>query len=292
MNVLQFTSNLARSCLLSEINLTPKPGLVDRENCGAHTDMDYGLFIDSIEAISPFFGSFFSCGERTRGASASDTLSLLRTCGLTCERAMFSATGGVNTHKGAIFSLALLCGAVGRLANTKLQCHGFDICNEVSTLCSGIVARDLGNARHKINKTAGEIIYLRYGFAGARGEAESGFATVRKHSLPTYNYAILNGACKEDAALGALLSLMAHNEDTNVICRSGLSGLKFVQAKASDILNTFYSGNFLKFRSELRDLDDVFVARRISPGGSADLLSVTLFLAHIEAISPERERLC
>lgn len=292
MNARQFISNLARSCLLREINLTPKPGLVDRENCGAHTDMDYGLFIHSIDAISPFFERFFTCGERTCDASASETLDRLRTCGLACERAMFSATGGVNTHKGAIFSLALLCGAAGRLANTMPQSLGFGICNEVSTLCAGIVERDLGNARHKINKTAGEKIYLRYGFAGARGEAESGFATVRKYSLPAYNSAILNGASKEDAALGALLSLMAHNEDTNVICRAGLSGLNFVQGKAADILNTFDSGNFPKFRSELRDLDGAFVNRRISPGGSADLLSVTLFLAHIEAISPESERLC
>ncbi|HAU5438284.1 TPA: hypothetical protein JD175_08220 [Cronobacter sakazakii] len=139
--------SLAVAALYAELNLTPKPGLVDCANSGAHRDMDHALFVASIRAIAPWLRVFYQQGVQDAGLAESEMLRRLRPAGLACEQAMFSATGGVNTHKGGIFSLGLLCAAAGRLAAQGESLTPTALCMTVSAMTRGIVARELAHGR-------------------------------------------------------------------------------------------------------------------------------------------------
>ncbi|MFS2224629.1 triphosphoribosyl-dephospho-CoA synthase CitG [Pantoea sp. B65] len=262
---------LAEQALLQEIWLTPKPGLVDADNNGAHRDMDLPLFLASIAAIAPWFAQFFCAGQQAAALPAGQALAQLRPMGLACEQAMFTATAGVNTHKGGIFSLGLLCFAAGRLTQRSLPLSRKRLCDEVAALCAGMVRRELQHSRRQA--TVGERLFQRYGLTGARGETESGFATIRRHVLPYWHQ-------QQDPTrqlLNALLRLMAVNADTNLVARGGLSGLRYVQQSARQLLINDWQ------ISDLSAMNDALVARNLSPGGSADLLAVSMVLAALPA---------
>lgn len=261
-------AELAALALYEELALTPKPGLVDRVNSGAHSDMDYGLFIRSIAAIQPWFVVFEQLGEIHADRDAGEMLRLLRPAGIACEQAMFAATGNVNTHKGGIFSLGLLCCAAGRLRGQGKSLSADALCCEVSHICHGLVAREL--AARSGMATAGERQYHLLGLTGARGEAESGFATVRKHVLPGWQQ--YRG---ERRLQRALLQLMAVNPDSNLVSRGGIGGLHYVQAYAGNLLANGWD------HEALAEMDRQLTARRLSPGGSADLLAVAWVLGGI-----------
>lgn len=259
---------LAASALRMEIDLTPKPGLVDRLGNGAHKDMDYPLFLASIAAIAPWFPCFYELGIDTAEQAPASLLAALRDAGMACEQAMFAATSGVNTHKGGIFSLGLLCGVAGRLQAQGERLTRERLCQEVALLCQGMVEREL--ARGARGRTAGEQLYLRFGLTGARGEVQSGFATVRRHLLPHWP---ASGHADEQHLLQALLRLMAVNPDTNLVSRGGMAGLHYVQHYARQLLrNGWHHG-------DLVEMDRQLIARNLSPGGSADLLAVAWLLA-------------
>ncbi|VDY63262.1 triphosphoribosyl-dephospho-CoA synthase [Shimwellia blattae] len=213
---------LAEQALCQELELTPKPGLVDRVNSGAHRDMNYMTFIRSIRAVAPWLRVFEHCGYQHACLPASQVLALLRPAGLACEQAMFEATGGVNTHKGGIFSLGLLCCAAGRLHGRQQPVTTGTLCEEVSQICDGLVRRELaggpsGNQTGgQCSMTAGQRQYQSAGLTGARGEAESGFATVRRYVLPWWYQ-----EQGERRLHNALLRLMAVNPDSNLISRGG-----------------------------------------------------------------------
>ncbi|EOC1350353.1 triphosphoribosyl-dephospho-CoA synthase CitG [Cronobacter dublinensis] len=257
---------LAVAALYAELNLTPKPGLVDRANSGAHRDMDHALFVASINAIAPWLRVFYQQGAQDAGQPEREMLRRLRPAGLACEQAMFSATGGVNTHKGGIFSLGLLCAAAGRLSAKGEPLSATTLCMTVSAMTRGIVVRELAHGRRAA--TAGERLYRECGLTGARGEAESGFAIVRRHVLPFWR-----PAQGERGLQQALLRLMAINPDTNLASRGGLAGLRYVQAYASGLLARGWD------EDALREMDRALIARNLSPGGSADLLAVSWLLA-------------
>ncbi|MTJ84207.1 MAG: triphosphoribosyl-dephospho-CoA synthase CitG [Telmatospirillum sp.] len=276
---------LAYRALLQEVTLTPKPGLVDRANTGAHDDMDLATFFASARAIAPWFGRFLTEGGRTAGDPAPLALGALRRLGMACEQAMFAATGGVNTHKGSIFAFGLLCGAAGRLLAGGRPFDRVILCREVEHLCEGLVARDLSG--RAASATAGERLFHHHGMTGARGEAASGFATVRHHALPALFAARAAGAPPRMALFQAFLTLLAVNPDTNLVARGGLPGLAHVQARARRLLDDggWAAPGFLK---KMADFDQDLIARRLSPGGSADLLAVTWFLAYLPPVSSLR----
>ena len=222
---------LAHAALLRELRLTPKPGLVDRANSGAHHDMDLPMFRASAAAIAPWLAVFFQRGVAHNQLAPSAFLATLRADGLACERAMLRATQGVNTHKGSIFAFGLLCAAGGRLAGRGDVPDRESICAEVAALCSGLVSRELCRANN--SQTAGERLYAQHGLTGARGEAQSGFATARSVGVPPYQLALALGLGEERALLEALLHLMARNPDTNLVARGGLAGLALVQNHAA-----------------------------------------------------------
>lgn len=251
---------LAEAALWQELELTPKPGLVDKLNNGAHRDMDHALFVRSIAAITPWFSRFAELGSAHADKPADEQLRVLRPMGMACEQAMYAATNGVNTHKGGIFALGLLCFAAGRVKRVSAD----SLCCEVSNLCSGLVSREL--AARSGQATAGERQYKLYGLTGARGEAESGFATVRK-ALAQWD-----GHSLHDL----LLRLMSVNQDSNLVSRGGIEGLRYVQGYARKLLAAGWD------REALLRMDNTLIARNLSPGGSADLLSVGWVLAAIK----------
>lgn len=269
----------AYQSLIKEVELTPKPGLVDCLNTGSHRDMDIGTFRASAAAIAPWFPVFFQRGLAEHALPARDFLPLLREEGLACERDMFRATNGINTHKGSIFALGLLCAAAGRLCGAGLAIERESLCSEVAAICAKLVTEELGAAREA--RTAGELLFQRYGLTGARGEAASGFATVRDHGLMPYAAARAQG-CDERAALHeVLLHLMAYNRDTNLVARGGMQGLEYVQDYARGLLAEGCLRTDLT--DQLTRFDEALIARNLSPGGSADLLAVTWFLSRFPA---------
>lgn len=143
MNAVEI-GDLAYEALLAEVNATPKPGLVDRANAGAHTDMDHGTFLLSAEALRPWFREFARLGEASAPKAPEAVLPSLRPAGIAAEEAMFAATGGVNTHKGAIFSLGLLTTAAVRLTALNRPLTPEDTAATAGAFVSGICERELG----------------------------------------------------------------------------------------------------------------------------------------------------
>jgi len=279
--VVTLIASYAHRALWTELMLTPKPGLVDRRNSGAHRDMDGQTFLASTRAIAPWWSRFAKIGYAGAHIPAGDFLPLARPAGLLCEKTMFQATGGVNTHRGAIFSLGLLCCGAGRLQAAGIELTQERLCAEVANICVGLLDREL-SGMHGI-KTAGERGFRRHGLIGARGEAASGYSLVRTVALPVYDRLRRNGVAEDRALLQVLLHLLAVNRDTNLVSRGGLAGLDYVRQYARKLLR---EGGALApdGLTKMEAFDDELIARHLSPGGSADLLGVTRFLANFPAI--------
>ena len=264
---------LAERALLYEACASPKPGLVDAENSGAHTDMTLFTFLSSAAALRGFFEDCARLGARTRNDSPESAFHRLRYLGIRAETEMRRAAGGANTHKGAVFSLGILCCAAGRLGEGARA----DALTEASAELAKFSLRDLSRADENGNSalppTGGEAQYAAYGLTGARGEAASGFSSVRDLALPALEAALASGKGWNDAALDALTRLMTRVSDSNVIRRAGMRGQEYVFERAREI-----DGLPDKAKA-LRALNDEFVKRNISPGGCADLLAVALFLS-------------
>lgn len=194
---------------------------------------------------------------------------------------MLEATGGVNTHRGAIFAFGLLSAAAGRLVSKGEPIEQHRLCDQVARFCRGMVMQELSSASGE-QLSKGEAHFLRYGLSGARGEAESGFRTVRTQALPVFNRMMEETGDSNLALLQTLLHLMAWNDDTNLVSRGGLAGLNFVQQEAQRLL---WQGGVMADGGleALRQFDDELIARHLSPGGSADLLAVTWFLSAFPA---------
>lgn len=188
---------------------------------------------------------------------------------------MFRATYGVNTHKGSVFALGLLCCALGMILSRQQIPTPERLCQQVAYLCRGLTERELHNDPRR--ETAGQRLFHLYGLGGARAEAESGFATVLHIGLPAYRQALGGGMSRQESLLTALLSLMRVNADTNVVARGGLAGLSWLQQYAADFLER---GGLAQPDAipQLQRFDRHCIARHLSPGGSADLLVVTRFL--------------
>ena len=264
---------LAVEALLVEVAATPKPGLVDRANNGAHDDMDFFTFQASAAALAPYFAEFARAGA---GHEHLDTLlAQLRPIGCRAEAAMYARTGGVNTHKGAVFSFGVLLGAAG-----WLMAHG--VLDAAKTICAGLCRADYGAlAKDAVPTTKGQAAYLTYGLTGVRGEAEAGFPLVRAYALPLYRARRAAHTPLNDALVDVLLVLMAHNMDTNILGRHDLAMLHRVQGDAARILTLGGMGTAAG-RAAVEAFDAQLIAVWVSPGGSADLVAVTHFLYEME----------
>lgn len=271
---------LAVEAMLFEVAATPKPGLVDRENCGAHKDMDFFTFMRSASALNRTFERFVDIGMQGKSAQPGDIFKRLQQEGIVAENTMFEATGNVNTHKGMIFSLGLLCGASGWIAG-RLPMTVEHITSAAAALCEGICERAFRNLEDKRDLTKGERMFMEYGVKGVRGEAESGFETVRKVSFPLYKQLTESNIPLNDRLVQTLLHLIASVHDTNILARHNMETAAYARRYAQKAINE--GGMFTERGKRLiREMDRDFIERNISPGGCADLLAITHLLAAIE----------
>ena len=261
-------ARLAAAALVEEVYTTPKPGLVDMNNTGAHRDMTVQTFLYSAAALQPYFKEMAVLGSTL---PEDRLLPALREAGIRAEQAMFRATNGVNTHKGALFSLGLLCGCAGRCIALQATPTAETLCAMAAKLTRGICARELGTEED----THGQGVYRKYGTLGVRGEAESGFASVQRYSLPCFRQELKNGTDYGEAATKALLSLIAHVTDTTVLHRRGAETATWAAQQALQLLAHYSEEAVLA-------LDAAFIRENVSHGGCADLLAVTIFLHRLE----------
>lgn len=324
--------------LTDEVEATPKPGLVDLKDSGAHKDMDHRTFELSITAILPFIremagiGIHYGAMEETDGIQgnnepdpeqAEQLFKAIRPAGIRAEKAMFAATGGVNTHKGIIFSMGILAAAAGRFWSRRLMCSTAaapkpealrnsssgletgtadsdlrsdypgvkteELLSYCGLMCRRPMERDFSAVMPGEKNTHGELLYLKYGCRGIRGEAADGFPSVRFVGLPAlreyFDYVKLSGAhpSHNQLSLHILLHLMANVDDTNVLFRTNYESLEYVKQCALSVLSL--GGVKTEEGMEaLTRLNHDFTDKNISPGGCADLLSMTLFLWRLESL--------
>lgn len=270
-------SSIATRALLYEVDATPKPGLVDSNNTGSHKDMNIFTFEKSAIALTPYFLEFVQCGIHHCNSPLSDVFALIRPIGMKAEIDMLRATNGVNTHKGIIFSLGIICTCLGIMygkqipfSEKELQTIGREMVKEL--------ALDFKDLTSESATTNGEVLYVQYGIRGIRGEALDGYPNIFSLALPTLKMYIAQNYSLNDAGISTLLHILANTEDTNIISRSSYETLKEIQEK----LQAFIHAPTKNYSSYIENLDQTFIALNISPGGSADLLALTYFLYFYE----------
>ncbi len=255
--------------------MTPKPGLVDRADSGAHRDMDFFCFLDSAAALLPYFTL---CAEEGRRAAEEGTdperlLSCLRGPGKDAEEAMLLATGGVNTHKGAIFLLGLLTAAAGREI-AQGQRDAESILRTAGQIAVPAL-RDFADP--SAAGTAGMDQFLRAGCRGIRGEAADGFPSLKNCGLPVLKKALAEGKSCNDAGVEALLALILEVEDTTLIKRCG--SLWAAEAEKDHLRALLREETPLQAAAQLNTR---WIEKGFSAGGCADLLGAAFFLLFME----------
>lgn len=248
-------ADLAERALRLELDTTPKPGLVDRQDNGAHKDMDYALMSKSISALRPYL-------TRLAVESAKDIdPAKIKEVGIEAEKAMLKATGGVNTHKGALFSIGLSVAAASCLACSTGAVEAYSFKELVSRAASEIPsARGTHGAEAKRSFKA----------VGALENARAAYPELFADWLPYYRSLEADPfRCHK-----TLLHIMTTLDDTNILHRRGAEGLAHAEAEAARLLEDFSE-------SGLSSLNKDFIRENISPGGSADMLSLTIFINSI-----------
>ncbi|RSZ61024.1 triphosphoribosyl-dephospho-CoA synthase MdcB [Massilia atriviolacea] len=270
-------ARLAIASLYAELALYPKPGLVSLIDNGSHTDMDALTFMRSLFSLRHYFRRICMAGSEGAPFHA------LKRLGIDAEARMLRATGGVNTHRGAIFSLGLLCAAAGRaaargdaLTAPALQAHllaGWGKALADHTAAPGMRSHGLA---------AGAL----HGASGARQEAARGLPSVFGTGLGALRRTLKAGRDMRHARIDALFALMVHVSDTNVLHRGGPQGAAFVRIQASAFCHAGGTAS-QGWEAHALAIHHGFVERKLSPGGAADLLAASCF---VHALTVEHER--
>ena len=259
----------AFEALVDEALLTPKPGLIDLRGQHAHSDMSLALMCTSAHTLKPWFEAMAHTAVQHRGLFA--WRARLGALGREAEHAMLNVTGGVNTHRGAIWALGLLVAAANRPAPSLAA-----ITHQAAQLAR---CPDLFAPAQPPNK--GAIACKRYRVNGARGQAQAGFPHVTRIGLPTLQQRRNAGHNEQQARLDTLLALIATLDDTCLLSRAGPTALARMQAGARQVLQLGGSAT-AGGRSALTALNAMAQKQRLSPGGAADLLAATLFLSRLQ----------
>lgn len=272
-------STKAVEALIYEVSISPKAGLVTRESKGSHKDMDYFIFKKSAFSLKNYFKNCYDYRNNYK-LDEEAFFSDLRILGKEAEIEMFKATDNVNTHKGTIFSMGILIAVLSAALKEKRNLTLRDLVEEIKKVCKPL-ERELGE---KIDNTSGEKIFKRYGIRGARGLALSGYDIVLIDGLKKL-YKFSKSLDFETACILLLFYYIAKIDDTNIINRSDLETLENIQKESLTIFNK-YNVLELKGKSELikddmEQLNKKFIEKNISPGGSADLLILTIFMYFI-----------
>lgn len=269
--------HLASMALQVELDTTPKPGLVDRNDNGAHRDMDHALMQRSIQALHPYFVRLAQLGFNGKQPCHDEIVNI----GIEAEREMFKATGGVNTHKGALFSIGLAAVALAGEAFSRItqaeRCGtmAYNDVNskQIQSLSNSIAS--LARLFPDTNGTHGSKAKANNILKGALDNAREGYTQLFKAWLPFYIDRIAEG---DNYALHkTLLRIMCDLDDTNIVYRTSMETMKEVKTEARQMLDT--SRNIVNFEAALQAMNTDYIHRNISPGGSADMLSLVVFLS-------------
>ena len=283
----QQLATLAERALEMEVSLAPKPGLVDPISRGAHRDMDVQTFKRSIQALAPYFVAYAQAGLEHEGELVT-LFQRIRQIGQQAESAMLQATSGVNTHKGANFSLAVLLAATGYYLQTQpkkqdnLYFNDIDtgsVCQIARQMTQHLLTVDFANLQTKATLSYGEKLYLKYRITGIRGEAGNGYPCLTHHLLPLMRQMQPN----DDGTthwLRGLVYLMAISEDGNLLHRGGIAALQQVQRDMQALHEQALPADL--FHEALTAYDQQLIDQYLSPGGSADLLGLGLYFAQLE----------
>lgn len=263
---------LAVAALHAELALYPKPGLVSPVDSGAHSDMDATTFLRSLFTLRRYFVEIAAAGEA--GAPFEE----LRRLGIMAEQRMLAATGGINTHRGAIFCLGLLAAAAGWRYRHGLAANDDGLAETVVTLWGDGIAAAGGLSPD----SNGSRAIRRYGVRGARDEALEGFPTLMGVAVPALLKTQTRLGCLKRARVQALFTVMAELEDTNLLHRGGAEGLRFVQVEARRFLD--HGGVYAPHWRDLAlGLHRDCIARNLSPGGAADTLAAACFVQSLRS---------
>ncbi|WP_032881347.1 triphosphoribosyl-dephospho-CoA synthase CitG [Fusobacterium nucleatum] len=271
-------AKLATKALLYEVSISPKAGLVSRLSNGSHKDMDFYTFIDSVLSLSNYFSECYTYGQENNFYSP-NFFKNLRDLGKKAEKEMYQATNGVNTHKGTIFSMGIL---ISVLASHLKEVDKIDLkilSQKIKNMCSSLID-ELENINNF--STYGEKAFKNYHLTGARGLALSG-----------YDIVLLDGINKlkeftksldfETSCILLLFYYISLLDDTNIMNRTNFETLKEIQILCKNLYEeNVKSLSKEKIRNEMSKLNDIFIEKNISAGGSADLLILTIFIHFIK----------
>lgn len=265
----------ATLALHDELALAPKPGLVSFVDSGSHDDMDAHTFMRSLFALRHYFVQIASLGAERAGFDR------LERCGIEAEARMLAATGGVNTHRGAIFALGLLCAAA---AAAQADGQGLSA-GSVRAALQGHWGAALARRCARPPSLPGGVAARRFGLRSASMEAALGLPVLFDTAVPAWTRAVLRQRLGGGRLrLQVFFEILAVLDDANLAHRGGLEGLQFARDRARAFLRTGGAGQ----RGAMEHawaIHRAFVARRLSPGGCADMLSAMCFLARIDAIA-------
>ncbi|WPH17854.1 triphosphoribosyl-dephospho-CoA synthase MdcB [Variovorax paradoxus] len=257
--------------LYDELSLSPKPGLVTLIDCGSHDDMDAHTFMRSLFSLRRYFVRIAEAG------AAGADFAVLERQGIAAEARMLAATGGVNTHRGAIFMLGLLCAAAG----AALRAHG-DALSPAAL--RDALRRHWGEALARRSQRPpvlpGGIAARRHGLRSASEEAALAFPVLFETALPALRKALARGLAPRQARLDTLFHIIAVLDDSNLAHRGGLAGLRGAQHAAQGFLDR---GGIARPEGlqEAQAIADDFVRQRLSPGGAADTLAAACWLQRV-----------
>lgn len=274
-------ASLAVQAMLYEISCNPSPGLVSIVSRGAHDDMDYFTLLDSTSSL---IKPLIYCTEAGFTSNTPKAIfNKIRQIGQLGEQQMFDKTSGINTHKGMLFLLGVCCAAAGKALHSGRPFSSLQ--SIIKDMTEGLVERELSSRHYEFSKvdenslSHGERLYLKHKVEGIRGEVQRGLPTVFEFSLGFYRFN--HRLSKNDRLVQTLLALMQYSEDSNILHRHSLETLREVQARAKQVL-ALGGVETLRGKKAIEEMDKDFSKRKISPGGSADLLGVTVFLQFIE----------
>lgn len=264
--------------ILLEASCAPSPGLVNPFSMGAHRDMNFFSFLLGSSAISPYFALFAQMGMNWEGKN--NLLDELRKLGRDAEKQLLKITRGVNTQRGILFLGGIVAAASGMAINMG-DITKENISKNVSKICTGLVKRELEGLECKKDYTNGENLFLKYGIKGIRGEVEKGLPSVLNIGYPQFVKGMQSNIGLNNAMVDCLVHLIAVVEDTTILSRLGIDGLKKAQIEAKKVIaqGSIYTEEGTK---KILDLDRYFIKENISPGGSADLLAISVAIYMME----------
>lgn len=270
-------SDLSLEGMIYEVSSFPGFGLVTPITSGSHRDMDFFTFLNSSFVLK---SGFKEMAEVMFSYLPLDiAFKKIREIGKKTEKEMFIATKNINTHKGMIFLLGI---AVGCTARTLYEKNSFkDIQNTICEMTRDIL-KDFENIDTTKELTHGERMFIEQGFTGIRGEIKNGLEIIFKGSLPIFSTIFEKTQDINLSSLHTLIYLMSRVMDSTIVYRHDFEMLEKVQKEMRDIFSR--GGAFSMELEDFKELEKDYIAQNISPGGSADLLAVTIFFYKVSKL--------